>query len=69
MCEWPGCNKGFARQHDCKHVSISTFRLESLVNCKSLSYIDVIRPCTPPNHKQMSAKDVARHSVAWMRST
>lgn len=18
LCEWPGCNKGFARQHDCK---------------------------------------------------
>lgn len=20
VCEWPGCNKGFARQHDCKCV-------------------------------------------------
>ncbi|KAH8105585.1 hypothetical protein DFH11DRAFT_1486371, partial [Phellopilus nigrolimitatus] len=18
VCEWPGCNKGFARKHDCK---------------------------------------------------
>lgn len=21
VCEWPGCNKGFARQHDCKCVN------------------------------------------------
>lgn len=20
VCEWPGCKKGFARQHDCKYV-------------------------------------------------
>ncbi len=24
VCEWPGCNKGFARQHDCKYVSKAT---------------------------------------------
>ncbi|KAG6837503.1 hypothetical protein H0H93_008428 [Arthromyces matolae] len=22
VCEWPGCKKGFARQHDCKYVDL-----------------------------------------------
>jgi hypothetical protein len=25
VCEWPGCQKGFARQHDCKFVSYLIF--------------------------------------------
>ena len=25
VCEWPGCKKGFARQHDCKSVLSSSF--------------------------------------------
>ncbi|KAJ3762771.1 hypothetical protein EV360DRAFT_3270, partial [Lentinula raphanica] len=25
LCHWPGCNKGFARQHDCKrHEQLHT---------------------------------------------
>lgn len=33
VCEWPGCKKGFARQHDCKYVNFMIFlRLETQVD-------------------------------------
>lgn len=27
VCEWPGCKKGFARQHDCKWVHLLIYQL------------------------------------------
>ena len=31
VCEWPGCGKGFARQHDCKCVALSRDALVRLL--------------------------------------
>lgn len=28
VCEWPGCKKGFARQHDCKYVLLLSVTLK-----------------------------------------
>ena len=76
MCEWPGCGKGFARQHDCKYVRC----------CVSLSWTyithgdaiappsnrcpDDIKLCTQRDHRhQMSVKVVGKPSAGLTRST
>jgi hypothetical protein len=35
VCEWPGCQKGFARQHDCKFVGVWFLCFWSLSACKA----------------------------------
>ncbi|EIW83282.1 hypothetical protein CONPUDRAFT_35776, partial [Coniophora puteana RWD-64-598 SS2] len=46
VCEWPGCNKGFARQHDCKrHQALHATRPQSNIcpGCKkTFSRLDAL---------------------------
>lgn len=62
MCEWPGCNKGFARQHDCKYVKLA---LVTLWPHAYFSNPGDIRHYIPPSLNQTYVKGVVRHSVDW----
>ena len=61
VCDWPGCKKGFARQHDCKYVFNDIPRDEHDFTTK----LDGIKLCTPLNLSRICALDARRHSVGW----
>ena len=76
VCEWPGCGKGFARQHDCKCVHCCVSLLWTYIAHgdaiapPSNRRPDGIKLCTQRDHRhQMSVKVVGKHSVGLTRST
>lgn len=65
VCEWPGCKKGFARQHDCKYVR--PLKVCALAVTDQL-IADDIKRFIQQNHRQTYARAVRRRSAGWMPS-
>lgn len=63
VCQWPGCKKGFARQHDCKYV---TCAMNVLLALRLTVCLDVTRPFTLPRRRPMSVKVARKHSADLM---
>lgn len=61
VCDWPGCKKGFARQHDCKYVFNVIPRDEHNLTTR----LGGIKLCIPPNLSRICARAVRRLSVGW----
>lgn len=61
VCEWPGCKKGFARQHDCKSV-FSFFLVASM----SHSFKDGTKLYMLPSLSPMSVAAAKKLLVDWM---